>query len=200
MKKIFISKIFLANKKVELCDFYGNNIPLNITSCNEKLEKIFFNIISNSLKYTRRGSIEIKTKYNQDKKELIFFIRDTGKGIEKTEISEIFNKFYKNKSKSDINNGLGCGLYIAKNLIESLNGKIKIESEEGEFTLVEFSIKIEVPPIVIESEKNSDKNDSTLSNSKKKEEKEITKIFEYISEGESFLDNSSNSPNSSFNK
>jgi len=96
----------------------------------EKLETIIRNILSNALKFTEKGSVSIH--YGTDKKMFFVEIKDTGKGMPEDEIPHIFDRFYKvDKSASQ---GLGIGLAIVKELINVMNGEIKVKSTVHEGT------------------------------------------------------------------
>ncbi|HEC82265.1 MAG TPA: HAMP domain-containing histidine kinase [Thermoplasmatales archaeon] len=88
------------------------------------IEKAIKNIVVNAIKYTpENGSIKIKA--NRDGTFIHVSIKDTGKGIGKEYIERIFEPFY------SLEEGVGLGLAIAKNIVESHDGKIWAESEKG---------------------------------------------------------------------
>lgn len=88
------------------------------------IEKAIKNIVVNAVKYTpENGSIKIKA--DRDGEFAHVSIKDTGKGISKKYIERIFEPFY------SLEEGVGLGLAISKNIIESHGGKIWVESEEG---------------------------------------------------------------------
>jgi len=70
-------------------------------------------------------------------------IQDTGVGIESTEIPKIFQRFYRiDNSRSRSQEGSGLGLYIAKDLIEKMHGKVFVHSEVGKGSTFSFSLPI----------------------------------------------------------
>ena len=112
-----------------------------IRTDKSKLRQIIFNIISNSIKFTEKGSIEISLVLKEN--QLVISIIDTGIGIAKENQNNIFEPFY--QIDSGLNKkyqGVGLGLSIAKRLIESIGGTINIESDVGKGTKVTFSIDI----------------------------------------------------------
>ncbi len=107
-----------------------------------KLKRILLNILSNAVKFTKEGEIGfvIKLMGVEDAHAHIEFrITDTGIGIAKENLSKIFDRFYRaNPSYLAEYSGYGLGLYLAKETLDLLGGKIKVASEQGKgscFTL-----------------------------------------------------------------
>ena len=109
-----------------------------------KLEKVFFNIISNAFKYTQKGG-NISIKINQDTDHVIVEIADNGKGIDKKFIHKIFDKYYEVASdlqyQKHFNQGSGIGLFIAKKAIDLHHGSITVESEEQQGSIFKVFLK-----------------------------------------------------------
>ena len=92
------------------------------------LEELLQNFITNALKYTREGSIEICFKNSQ--KGVIFEIKDTGIGISPRDQKRIFEKFYRSEDwRTRETGGTGLGLYISSKLAAKIGTKIQIESK-----------------------------------------------------------------------
>lgn len=105
-----------------------------------KLYQIFYNLIGNANKFTEKGKIHVYAGLVNNK-ELNVIITDTGKGIKKDDIDNIFKDFYQSVTEEKVHNlGAGLGLYLCKELIELLNGTISIESEINKGTKVNFKI------------------------------------------------------------
>ena len=114
------------------------------------------NLISNSLKFIVRGGITIKickifqsVEEGKEEAEYIQFkVKDTGFGIPKKHIKNLFVMFGKLKQRNlDINRqGTGLGLTIWKKLVESLGGEINLKSEIDKGTEVTFTIKNNIDP------------------------------------------------------
>ncbi|GAB6183456.1 sensor histidine kinase [Thermodesulfovibrio hydrogeniphilus] len=125
-----ITKILVENKPVKII----TQFPLksfSIYSDPIKLKQILINIASNSAKFTKQGYILFSFHVDN---EITITIEDTGCGIDKEKINEIFNPYQNTDSK--IYESSGLGLYITKELLRILNGSIKIESEYGKGTRV----------------------------------------------------------------
>ncbi len=110
------------------------------------LKIIIDNIISNSIKFTGKGSIDFKAnlkKLGNENYELIIKISDTGVGIEKEKVNSIFDKYYQ---VDDLFikrfSGLGLGLYNAKKICDYLGSDLIIESEENKGTQVTLSFPL----------------------------------------------------------
>lgn len=119
---------------------FKSNFKKKIMTCDiDKMESIFFNLISNALKFTNEGGkVEISLREKNNK--LIFSVKDTGIGIEASAIDTIFDK-YKQSSDSMINPmGSGVGLYIVKLLVKAQGGNINLISEpnKGSDFIIEF--------------------------------------------------------------
>lgn len=99
------------------------------------LEILISNLISNAVKYNKdNGEIFIDI-YTEDN-NLIIKIKDTGIGIENSEISEVFKRFYRSESIKKLYSGTGLGLSLVKRILDNLNGEIQIQSEKDKFTEV----------------------------------------------------------------
>lgn len=105
------------------------------------LKQILINLITNSIKYTKKGEIEITIK--PDGENMFFSIRDTGIGIPEDQQSKIFKRFLKIERKSEFKiPGIGLGLSICKALTEAMGGKIWFESIEEKGTSFFFTLPI----------------------------------------------------------
>lgn len=114
------------------------SIPTFITMDKEKLERIFDNLISNSLEYTPfGGDVEILVKAQG--KYIYYSICDTGRGFSPKDKDKAFEKFYRGDKARQIKDGhSGLGLYNVKKLVELLGGDIKIENSKSGGACVVF--------------------------------------------------------------
>ena len=114
-----------------------------------RINQIIKNLISNSLKFTKKGNISLEILDLEDKFEIV--VKDEGIGIEKEKMEIIFDRF----KQAEINTskkygGTGLGLSIVKELVKLLNGEVKLESEIGLGT----TVKIILPKnLIVEDEK-----------------------------------------------
>lgn len=118
------------------------SIPDTLTGDATRLTQILVNLIGNAIKFTHQGSISIEI-YNkkQTEKEVIigFKISDTGIGIDKEKLTEVFERFNQGEDSTTRNfGGTGLGLAIVKSLILLQNGNIEVTSEQGKGTTFHF--------------------------------------------------------------
>jgi len=137
----------IDNSKVKFVTNIDPNIPSKLLGDKTKIFQILLNILSNSVKYTEVGKIELKiTSEIKDNKALLHVkVSDTGYGIKKEDYNKLFEKFSRLESatKNEIE-GTGLGLVITKRLVNLLGGNIWFESEYGAGTtfFVDLSQKI----------------------------------------------------------
>lgn len=107
-----------------------------------KLKEVLTNLIGNAIKYTLNiGDIIISHEIKEG--SLYTHIRDHGIGMNEEELNQLFSKFYRaqNDETKDIG-GTGLGLFICKEIIERMGGKIWVESKKGEGSTFSFSLKL----------------------------------------------------------
>lgn len=115
-----------------------------ISADNGKITQVISNLIDNSIKYTPQGEIKarIENLLISGKGVIRFSISDTGVGIDQETLPRLFDKFVRADDAGKTNiTGTGLGLYVAKQIVESLGGKIWAESEgkgKGSTFIVEF--------------------------------------------------------------
>ena len=144
LREIFIKTIigfekFIEEKNIEIkgLDALENVI---ITADETLITQIIYNLLDNAVKFTgESGTITVSLV--AEKKEAVFTVHNTGKGISKEERGLVFDRFYKvDKSRGLDAKSFGMGLYIVKSIIELHKGTISLETEENEFT--EFTVKL----------------------------------------------------------
>lgn len=127
------------------------NIILNFTKQDSlpkvladpvRVSEVINNLVANAVNYTDAGGrIIVSTQVTPN--EVIVTVEDSGVGIPKEAIPHLFNKFFRvSNSLQKANKGSGLGLYISKSIIQSLNGKIWVESEMGKGSRFHFSLPI----------------------------------------------------------
>ncbi len=106
----------------------------------DMLYQVIYNLVDNAIKFAdESGKISFSLKQNE--KEIQFTISNSGKGIPQSELPFVFERFYKvDKSRSDVKNSTGLGLYIVKTIVTAHGGKILVSSKENEFTTFNVTI------------------------------------------------------------
>ena len=107
------------------------NKEINVVGNSEQLYRLFSNLIVNAIQYTLPGGevTVILDKYDSDAE---IRVKDTGIGIPKNELSNVFDRFYRvNSDRSRHTGGSGLGLAIAKAIVVSHHGSLEVESDDG---------------------------------------------------------------------
>ena len=139
----------LKSKKVIFKSNIDKDIPVVLKGDADRINQIVLNVISNSIKYTDKGNIELSVSCIKSKNicRLILKITDTGKGMDQEEVNHLLNIEEDEK---------GIGLKISKYLLDLMNGKMDIDSAVGKGTCITISIDQEI--ISLKEEKKSNKN------------------------------------------
>lgn len=132
-------KIQAKEKKLQLIyDQKEENIPKTDIDVN-RLKQVLINIIGNAIKYTERGTIEVIVE-STDAETVRINVKDTGLGMAAKDKEHLFEKFYRIQNDHTKNiTGTGLGLWITKQLVEMMHGKISVDSIENVGT--QFSIE-----------------------------------------------------------
>ena len=114
--------------------------PVGIYADRDKLSQVMINLISNAIKYSKEdGSIAINAA--ADAGATVIKVKDSGIGIEKEHLKNIFERFYRvDSSRSRMTGGAGIGLTITKSIVEAHKGTIEVHSNVGEGT--EFTVRL----------------------------------------------------------
>ncbi len=152
---------YAKNKGIKLSFEIEKSTPTFFRGDNLRLQQIFNNLISNALKFTNDGEIKVSIKTKaiiKNKVELFVCVEDTGIGINKQDKEKIFKSFEQaDNSNTRKHGGTGLGLSITKQIIELMNGKIWLESEEKKGSKFYFTAILEYKENLKESsqEKNT---------------------------------------------
>ncbi|MFH1048772.1 MAG: ATP-binding protein, partial [Patescibacteria group bacterium] len=108
---------------------------------SERLRQVLINLIGNSVKYTQKGSVKVTAMVKNNFVEIK--VADTGIGMSSEEQEHLFEKFYRAQNeKTGKIIGTGLGLWITKQIVELMKGKITLESMEGVGTQVAVRLQI----------------------------------------------------------
>ena len=107
----------------------------------DQIKQVVANFIDNALKYTPSGG-QINISITEEEREYRINVKDTGIGLSQEDSLRVFERFFRSdRSRNKKNGGFGLGLSIAKNIIESLDGKIGVESELDRGSTFWFTLK-----------------------------------------------------------
>ena len=136
-KEIHDAHVFRCPQGVEL-RFDSPDEALSIHSDKNRIFQVFSNLIGNAFKFTTEGSVSYG--YKQEGERVVFYVKDTGLGIEPEKLGRVFQRFAK---LNNFAQGTGLGLSICKTIIERLGGEIAVSSEVGTGTTFTFWLPLE---------------------------------------------------------
>lgn len=133
-----------TEKNVNLT-FKTNTPKTLITGDADRLKQVFINLITNAITYTQSGGL-VSIEVENQKETVTVKIKDTGIGMEKSEIPRIFERFYRiDRARSRDSGGTGLGLAIVKHIMEVHKGTIDVKSEIGVGTTFILSFSKNLP-------------------------------------------------------
>ena len=119
----------------------GGTNTIFVYADKEKITQVISNLFGNAVKFTKDGSISVKVSINKENNEAVICIKDTGQGIDPSIVPHIFTKF---SSKSF--EGIGLGLFIAKNIVQAHGGRIWAENNpDGKGAAFFFTLPLSPP-------------------------------------------------------
>ena len=160
---VSLTKGRLGDKPIELITKFDKSIPPVLYGDAARLKQICVNILTNAVKYTKKGSITftINSIVKNGVCRLIIAVEDTGIGIKQENISKLFNKFERLDLEDNVTiEGTGLGLAITKRLVDLMNGNIVVQSVFGKGSKFTVSIDqriVEHPTIKLEEQETYEK-------------------------------------------
>ena len=123
----------------------ADDLPYELIGDKVHVKEVVNNLLTNSIKYTEEGRIDLTIKcvndYNKKLSNIIITCQDTGRGIKPELINKLFTKFERlDIEKNTTAEGTGLGLAITKSLVEMMGGKINVRSQFGQGSI--FMIQI----------------------------------------------------------
>ncbi len=147
---------------IRLLSEYATDIPKFVIGDPLRLRQIILNLISNAVKFTRKGKITMHISTLQEDAETItlkFALTDTGIGIAEENLNHIFNSFEQaSRETSRSFGGSGLGLAIVKQLVELQGGTITVKSKVNSGSTFTFNLSFGKPNIKQKPEEKSKKN------------------------------------------
>jgi PAS domain S-box-containing protein len=111
--------------------------PITITSDERRIKQIIMNLVSNAIKFTDEGRVDLAVEQKGTVVEVR--VRDTGIGIGKEDLEQLFRPFVRVMVPGRLTEGTGLGLYLSKKIARFLGGDITAESEPGKGSVFTFS-------------------------------------------------------------
>ncbi len=113
---------------------------IHVRADRQRLKQILLNLVSNAIKYNKPGG-EVWVNCEIEGDEVLFQVRDSGKGISKKNMKKLFNPFERLGEETGCEEGTGIGLALSQSLAMLMGSEIKVESEEGQGS--EFSLRLQ---------------------------------------------------------
>ena len=129
-----VNKVKLEDKPIEFRLNIAEDMPYELLGDKPHIKQIINNLVSNAIKYTKEGFIEVSAKcINRNNTcTIILTVQDSGIGIKEENIKKLFTKFERlDVEKNTTTEGTGLGLAITKKLVELMGGKINVSSQYG---------------------------------------------------------------------
>ncbi len=130
---------------------YAGDVPQYIFADMTKLRQTLINLVSNALKFTKKGKITVRVKkldgagdFDLASLRLKFEVEDTGPGIPTDELSMLFDAFAQASTARKAQEGTGLGLTISRNFVRLMGGDIRVRSDVGKGTTFTFDISCRV--------------------------------------------------------
>lgn len=144
--KVVTSLESKADEKNIKVRFKGSSVLGEIGLDERKIKFVLETLIGNGIRYTEKGgrvAINLSQKMGNTKKFVLLSVKDSGIGISKKEQKMVFSKFFRSpKAVRFSPGGIGLGLFISKAFVEAHQGKIWLESKEGEGAAFYFTLPI----------------------------------------------------------
>ena len=141
---------FASSKNIELLLNIAPGVPRYAEIDPVRLEQVLVNLLNNAIKFTEKGEVELimraKAVEGSDAESTLYFeVRDTGIGISAADQSKLFRAFTQaDTSTTRKYGGTGLGLIISNKLLEKMDSRIKLESEEGKGSRFSFELGAKV--------------------------------------------------------
>ena len=132
-----VTKVRIGEKNIIFNLNIADDLPYELIGDKVHVKQVVNNLLTNSIKYTEEGRIDLTIKcvndYNKKLSNIIITCQDTGRGIKPELINKLFTKFERlDIEKNTTAEGTGLGLAITKSLVEMMDGKINVSSQYGQ--------------------------------------------------------------------
>jgi PAS domain S-box-containing protein len=136
----------IAEKALSFSVHYEWPLPRWLATDVLRLKQVIINLLSNSIKFTEKGWIEVRVSFNQSSEEISISVSDSGIGMTNDQQAKLFQPFSQaNESITRKYGGTGLGLTISRRLARALGGDIQVTSEPGRGSVFTLTVKPRLP-------------------------------------------------------
>ena len=153
-----LAKTRLGDKNIEFNASVALDVPETLIGDKAHIRQIISNLLTNAIKYTSEGHINLNVKCINQKNKclLIISVEDTGIGIKKENITKLFQKFERlDVERNTTIEGTGLGLAITKKLVDLMHGTINVESSYGKGSIFVVQIPQKIKEVTKEDLSNT---------------------------------------------
>ena len=122
-------------------DLDDAGLPKIVTGDEGRLRQILINLLSNALKFTERGEVTLRARWNDGRAR--FDVKDTGAGIRAEDLPRLFEPFVQTESGQRAHEGTGLGLALSRDLARLMNGDITVVSDWGKGSTFRVEVDLE---------------------------------------------------------
>lgn len=157
---IAIHEYHAESKNLELKAFINIDHDIKANGDPTRIKQVLTNLLNNAIKFTTKGFVHLSIELSDNKQEVIFSITDSGIGIPRDKLNNIFDRFIQaDMSTTRKYGGTGLGLAISSKLVNLMGGHLSVESVENSGSVFTFSIPLEIAvyklPQQVEKRSNS---------------------------------------------
>ena len=147
-----VTTVRIGEKNIRFNLNIADDLPYELIGDKVHVKEVVNNLLTNSIKYTEEGRIDLTIKcvndYNKKLSNIIITCHDTGRGIKPELINKLFTKFERlDIEKNTTAEGTGLGLAITKSLVEMMGGKINVRSQFGQRSIYMIQIPQKISQI-----------------------------------------------------
>ena len=133
-------------KEIEIASFVDERLATQVVGDAARLRQVLLNLVGNAIKFTDKGGVTVVVEPGDNGNEIRFEVRDTGIGVKNEDLARIFLDFEQVDGSSTRKfAGTGLGLAISRRIVERMDGRISVTSEENVGSA--FVVTISLPPV-----------------------------------------------------
>ena len=133
-------------KEIEIASFVDERLATQVVGDAARLRQVLLNLVGNAIKFTDKGGVTVVVEPGDNGNEIRFEVRDTGIGVKNEDLARIFLDFEQADGSSTRKfAGTGLGLAISRRIVERMDGRISVTSEENVGSA--FVVTIPLPPV-----------------------------------------------------